>query len=583
MEKKIKNIFNRFIATVFLELLLVFIGFKISKSYLEPERQVIRSDGKGYYDYLPALFIYEGFEYRKSNIGNYKPSDYEGLDVPYKNTTVNKYPCGTAVILAPSFLIAHTYSYFKGIPQNGYTNPYQDAVLLSAIAFLAFGMYYNRKLLHLYGIKDYLIIPTQIIFILGSQLFYFTYVDGSYSHVYSFACISAFLFYFKKYIIIEENKYLYALSSLLGLITIIRPTNIIIFFFTPFLFTSLKECFEFFKKQFLEKYLQLIIATLFFFFFISLQLVLWYWQTGDFIVYSYNEEGFNFGSPHIFESLFGFKKGLFIYTPLFFFAILIYFATHINKIYSLASFTLAFLLIMYITASWHCWWYGMSFGLRPIIDFSALFLIVFVLALKKIDWKFYLPISAISIFISYIQIVQSYQYKNYIFHWDDMTAEKYTKVFLHTENRYKGLLWTNKNVHHPENYSLIKSQALNLKVQLNKIETDFYQDYTLMLNQVLDSNINYSKVGLNFEIKKYQEDDLKIHINIVDTKTNESYSYNFFHIFHLAEETNTTNNLNYIASLNKMPNNSCKIIIEIYELRSSKNDVIELKSLNYYE
>jgi hypothetical protein len=40
------------------------------------------------------------------------------LDVPYKNTTINKYSCGIAVLLAPGFLIAHSYAYFKGIPQN---------------------------------------------------------------------------------------------------------------------------------------------------------------------------------------------------------------------------------------------------------------------------------------------------------------------------------------------------------------------------------------------------------------------------------------------------------------------------------
>lgn len=582
MEKKIKNIFNRFTATVFLELLIAILGFQIAKNYLKPDRQVIRSDGKGYYDYLPALFIYDGFEYRKNNIGGYNPSDYESLDVPYKSTTVNKYPCGTAIVLSPAFLIAHTYSYFKGIPQNGYTNPYQDAVLLSAIAFLAFGMFYNRKLLRIYGVKDYIIIPSQIIFILGSQLFYFTYVDGSFSHVYSFACISAFLYYLKRYALTEENKYLYSFSGLLGLITIIRPTNILIFLFVPFLFDSIKNCFLFFKKIILEKYIQLIISGVIFFSFILIQLILWYWQTGDFVVYSYNEEGFNFSEPHIIDSLFGFKKGLFIYTPLFLLALILFFITHIKKIYTWSSFLIAFIFLMFVTSSWHCWWYGMSFGLRPLIDFSALFLILFALGTHRLNWKINLPISLISIFIIYVQIIQAYQYKNFILHWENMDAEKYAKVFLHTEERYKGLVWTNKDVHQFENYKLIKSELIHKTINTSKTETDFYEDYILVLNQPLDSTSQYSKIGLQYRIKNYQEDNLKLLINVVDIKTNESYSYNFFHIFHHSNDKNN-GEFQYVAQLNKVPANPCKIIIELYALRGAKNELIAFKSLNYFE
>ncbi|MCB7372887.1 hypothetical protein LI003_23625, partial [Bacteroides caccae] len=51
------------------------------------------------------------------------------------------------------------------------------------------------------------------------------------------------------------------------------------------------------------------------------QLIIYRWGTGEFIVYSYTKEGFNFLHPEIIKVLFSYEKGLFVYTPICFFSL----------------------------------------------------------------------------------------------------------------------------------------------------------------------------------------------------------------------------------------------------------------------
>ena len=46
--------------------------------------------------------------------------------------------------------------------------------------------------------------------------------------------------------------------------------------------------------------------------------LLWKIQTGNWVVYSYGEEGFNFATPHFSEFIFSYLKGWLTYTPIAF-------------------------------------------------------------------------------------------------------------------------------------------------------------------------------------------------------------------------------------------------------------------------
>ena len=63
--------------------------------------------------------------------------------------------------------------------------------------------------------------------------------------------------------------------------------------------------------------------------------MLWKWQTGSWVVYSYKDEGFDFMHPHFWEFLFSFQKGWLLWSPIigiaFFFAALFHFRQAIQQ------------------------------------------------------------------------------------------------------------------------------------------------------------------------------------------------------------------------------------------------------------
>ena len=100
---------------------------------------------------------------------------------------------------------------------------------------------------------------------------------------------------------------------------------------------------------------------------------------------------------------------------------------------------------LFITFSWWCWWYGGSFGARPLIEYYGILAIPFALLLDLLLKKRMLvrrvTLTVISLFIA-LSVFQNYQYQRGIIHFDSMTKETYWNVFLevrHPEGYYKSL------------------------------------------------------------------------------------------------------------------------------------------------
>jgi hypothetical protein len=85
--------------------------------------------------------------------------------------------------------------------------------------------------------------------------------------------------------------------------------------------------------------------------------------------YSYGDEGFFFTNPQIINGLFSYRKGWLIYTPLMIFALLGILTLARRKFQQFFIPVLIFTVAnIYVVYSWWCWWYGGSFGSRPMID-----------------------------------------------------------------------------------------------------------------------------------------------------------------------------------------------------------------------
>ncbi len=286
---------------------------------------IIEADGKGYYAYLPATFIYNDFNYGFFHkIENEKYFD-ENFYYDYRHgahgQVINKYYCGTAVAELPFFLVAHFSSHLLGYETDGYSKLYPILINLAALFYLFIGLIYLNSSLKTYAIDEWQRCLILVAAVFGTHLFYYAVGEPGMSHIYSFAFIAMFLFYARQYFSSFQKKYILFLALSLGMITLIRPINGIIIFALPFAagnFSTLKTgVITLFRDK-----LWLLYSVFGFFAIVSIQFIIYKISTGSFFVYSYGDEGFNFLSPHFIDILFSYKKGLFLYTPLLFLALI---------------------------------------------------------------------------------------------------------------------------------------------------------------------------------------------------------------------------------------------------------------------
>jgi hypothetical protein len=263
------------------------------------------------------------------------------------------------------------------------------------------------------------------------------------SHAYSFAAITAFLFFCRSFFVNRKSVYIIPAFIALGFTILLRPFNGLILLAVPFIagdFNTLKSSIQLLIK----KYYLVLAGGVLAFLIVSLQFLIWYKQTGHFIVYSYTYERFYFDKPHLLQVLFSYRKGIFIYTPLCFVALagLIYLWKN-NKFQTL-TFLGFFLVLTYIMSCWHQWFYGGSLGFRPIIEYLSLFAILLLFAFRLINRRWMRTVAIfLCLFFVYVNQVQAYQYPRFILHWEKMSKYKFWKVFLRTDDKWIGYVWEN--------------------------------------------------------------------------------------------------------------------------------------------
>lgn len=419
------------IAAIMLIMVLVSSNLNWSKDFW---KDIIEADAKGNYAYLPAVFIYRdlnfGFFDKIEKEKYYNKNlfyDYRSQD---NGKTINKYYCGTALAQLPFFMVAHFFSSSKGLDADGYSKPYPVSISIAALFYLLLGLIYLNGLMRLYGVVKWNSAIVLAVSVFGTNIFYYTVGEPGMSHIYSFAFISMFLYFGKSYFLNPANKYIYLLAGLTAIIVLTRPVNGVILLSLPFLSggkNALKAGFFYFLAQ-KKRYVPGIMITLVI---LAIQPIIYKISTGHFWVYSYGTEKFNFLHPHLGDILFSYKKGLFLYSPVLLLALTggyVLFARSRFEFYSLFSF---FFILTYLLSSWWNWWYGGSFSSRVYLEYIPFFAVLLGLSLKTIRNKLLRNgfLALMFVFIVLCQI-QTFQYRYYQIHWENMTREKYWDVFL---------------------------------------------------------------------------------------------------------------------------------------------------------
>ncbi|MFZ5552349.1 MAG: hypothetical protein ACOZCO_04480 [Bacteroidota bacterium] len=559
----LKDKLIKYLRLVYIEVFLILCGSIFYIKTIPHELPVIKSDGKGYYDYLPAFFIYNdlSFSFRGKDFDKY-PAD-TSQNIPTKNgRIVNKFTCGTALLNTPFFLIGHFWAWNSDKhPVDGYSKPYQQSIYIGALFYCCMGLVFLKLLLIAYFRNIFWIRVIQFLVLYSTHLFIFTYHESSFSHVYSFSLITIFLFVTKSISDQKENverNLFFSFGILLGLIILVRPFNILILLFLPFLFGGISPLYQILKQLFHKRKTDLFFTGLFFLLICSIQPMIWLIQAGVFLPWTHSEEGFNFFEPAMFQTLFSFKKGLLIYTPVLILAFILFIQLILKNKWSV-FFQLfgAVFILHYFISSWSCWWYAMSFGLRPYVDYLSVFALIIYLG--TIHLKPYLKIitSGLVFLSAYLNLIQTYQYTTYILHWESMTYESYMKVFLKTDDQYKGFLWFDRKFNNPDREYLLNIYKINEKGLLLK-EGEWITGY----NRDFDLTKDQFARGFNFvfEIDANVNDKTIFFMRITDLEKNQELIYHERFLFHLMEDYGMKKEINYFILLSHPPQSKINLV-----------------------
>jgi len=349
-------------------LLVITITTWTSVSHFYPDnnyRTVVQMDGDGYYAYLPFVFETQGSTYQ-----TFADYSYQADTIPHflrsaGNGFVNKYFAGEAVLLTPFYLTSKLLVHPD--PEHpGYSRANLMSVAIGAMFYFAIGILLFRRFLRSYGFSEPVISTLLIGLTFGTNLWWYVAREPSMSHVYSFFLVCSLLLLFQEYAAGKRGVRPILLFACAGLLALTRPTDALIALFIPL----------FLNRSHLILLARNWLGWLILICVVSIQPILYFIQCGEWAVWSYADEGFNFSDPYLWSTWFSWLKGLGIYFP---FLLLVFpgFYFFWKKKRKVPSFWLiaGLFVVFYILSSWHAWHYGWSFGMRAYIQFYPFLLL----------------------------------------------------------------------------------------------------------------------------------------------------------------------------------------------------------------
>jgi hypothetical protein len=355
--------------------------------------------------------------------------------VPWTGHYLNKFSYGTSLFQLPLFLVAHAWCSLPGsaYAADGYSLPYQLAVALSTPLFTILGLFVLRRLLLRYC-DDRATTLALIAIGFGTNLFFYSTVQPGMTHGYVFFLFALISERTDQWHRTPKRGIAAAIGLAIGLAAVTRPVDALVLL-VPLLwgvgarasFTQKMQQWRTHRMHFVWAIAAGVIAVM-------PQLLYWKAVTDHFVFFSYLNERFLFNDPHVVDGLFGYRKGWFVYTPLAllgFIGLALMLARRTER--GLAVPVLAYFgIAVYVIFSWQQWWYGGSFGCRPLIPMLALLALPIALLAARMLARGRLTGLLLGLLILAgvrLNLFQQQQYLATIIHWDSMTKERYWEVF----------------------------------------------------------------------------------------------------------------------------------------------------------
>lgn len=403
-------------------------------------------DVLGYYMHLPATFIYDDpllddptwlheINEEKDLSGTlYQISYTDDWDPLYL------FLMGMALFYLPFFFLGHGAASILDYPMDGFSMPYQYALVIGGIIYTLIGLFYLRKILKHY-FNDKIVALVIILIALGTNYVHHMSIKNLETVNVLFMLASILIWNTLKWHKNQRIKYLFGITVSATLMLLIKPSEFVIIILPVLWGVYSKSTLKSKFKLIWQKRYQFMITIAVSILIAAPQMLYWYAKTGSIIYLSYRDPavGLDFLSSHTIEALFGYRKGWLIYTPLMIFSLIgfRYLFKFNRKIFW--GITIYFLVSLYVITSWTEYWYGAGFSNRPLIVVYPVLAICLGYLLKHLSSKKLIVKSVFTVLILFCVFLNQFQWwqlRNWILDTYRTSKEYYWATFLKTSKTW---------------------------------------------------------------------------------------------------------------------------------------------------
>ncbi|RAK65226.1 hypothetical protein [Hymenobacter edaphi] len=359
--------------------LVLSVAFLLNTAFFPPWPRAVLPDSltwdaSGYYMYLPAAFIYQDLKqvaFLPEITRKYSPDPYQNqvFRDSLSGHQVMKYSMGLAVQSLPFFAAGHLAAKALGYPPDGFSRPYQAAIMIGGELVAVLGLLLTwRALRRRFG--EWPTALTLVVIVLGTNYLNYAAFAPGMTHSWLFTLYAALLLLTPAFYARPSAAKALGIGVVCGLMALTRPTEILAVLL-PLLWglrparAALAERLGFWRQH----WPKLVVAALAVAAVGSLQLFYWHHVTGRWLVYSYQDQGFDWLHPSIREGLLSYRSGWLIYSPLMLTAVLGFGALRRRRPGAFWPMLVFMVLFIYVTFAWNVAYGGL--GARAMIQSYA--------------------------------------------------------------------------------------------------------------------------------------------------------------------------------------------------------------------
>jgi hypothetical protein len=418
-------------------LILVIATIKITN----PPNNIFSWDAFGNYLYLPATFIYGDPLIQDINWVENINAKYNCTATLYQlaptpeGKNVIRFSPGMALLMSPFFMLGHGFASMSVLYESdGFSEPYQWAIILSGMFYLFIGLIFLRKIL-LKLLNDRITAITLAILCISSNLFFFITYGNDIPHVYVFTINVLIIWLTMRWHEELQQKYAILLGLLLGLAVITRTSEIVMISIPVLWGVYNKESLIRKWNMIIDHRKQIMLFIIAGIVGILPQLIYWKMASGGWIFNAYNDPGssLNLFNPRFGWVLFGFRKGFFIYSPIMIFSVIGFYHLYKKNKEIFFPLLMAVLFSIYLIASFTSL---LAYGWRAFIDIYGILAIPLAFFIARIEGSkllLRLPVYLIVVAITVLSLFQIWQLNKGILDGYRMTKSYYFSVFAKTK------------------------------------------------------------------------------------------------------------------------------------------------------